>query len=271
MKFTYKSEGQGPPLVFLNASGLGDYYWKKQLQFFPGDFNVIILNCKGYGASTTRKVQQLPFAETFEEHADYILEFFAEQKLKDIHLIGHSFGSIIALFAGIRRQNIFSSLHLIEPDSILIDSAEKRILKRAAKMSKESFIKNMVAYVEKTSGHWLPEEIKVKVMADTCKNSECYKNIFSVLSRMEYDEGLLEEWLSGLSFPVTVIYGGRKRGEEAALNFENNLFDRLPRSRFDVIDNCGHNPMLEKPALFNRVLQNSLKQSNQPFLLTRWS
>jgi pimeloyl-ACP methyl ester carboxylesterase len=79
-------------IVFLHGSGLSHIVWSLTEQFFSNkNYNVLSIDLPGHGNS------EGPTLDSIEKIADWLEKVFAELKLKNIILIGHSQGCLEAL------------------------------------------------------------------------------------------------------------------------------------------------------------------------------
>ena len=79
-------------IVFLHGSGLSHIVWSLTEQFFSNKkFNVLSIDLPGHGNS------EGPCLDSIEKIADWLEKVFAELKLNNLILIGHSQGCLEAL------------------------------------------------------------------------------------------------------------------------------------------------------------------------------
>ena len=100
-----KRVGSGPPVVFVHGSVVGaDRTWRRQLEL-AREWSLILPNRPGFGASPP-----LPRGD-FEVEAPLVAELLGE----GAHLVGHSYGAVIALYAAALRPRAVRSLTVSEP------------------------------------------------------------------------------------------------------------------------------------------------------------
>jgi pimeloyl-ACP methyl ester carboxylesterase len=103
----YYRSGGGPPLVLVHGTSGSSARWKPVLTRLEEHFSVYALDRRGYGASG--------------DGSDYALEREIEDVVavfdslsEPAHLLGHSFGALVALEAALQLPNL-SKLVLYEP------------------------------------------------------------------------------------------------------------------------------------------------------------
>jgi pimeloyl-ACP methyl ester carboxylesterase len=100
-----KRIGSGPPVVLVHGSVVGaDRTWRRQLAL-AREWSLIIPNRPGFGASPP-----LPRGD-FEAEAPLVAELLGD----GAHLVGHSYGGVIALYAAALRPRAIRSLTVSEP------------------------------------------------------------------------------------------------------------------------------------------------------------
>lgn len=110
LQIAYESKGQGQPLVLLHGA-LGDSrVWRRQLDDLSDEFMVVAWDAPGCGLSSDPE-------ETIgsADYASYLAAFLQGLGLKKPHLLGLSFGSVLALE--------FYRLYPEVPRSLLLVSA----------------------------------------------------------------------------------------------------------------------------------------------------
>ncbi|HET8592568.1 MAG TPA: alpha/beta fold hydrolase [Solirubrobacterales bacterium] len=102
--------GAGPPVLLVHGSVVGaELTWRSQRELAER-WLLIIPNRPGFGASPPL------------ERPDFELEapLFAELLGEGAHLVGHSYGAVIALFAAALRPEAVRSLVVSEPGSLAV-------------------------------------------------------------------------------------------------------------------------------------------------------
>lgn len=102
--------GEGPPIVLVHGSVVGaGLTWRKQLELAER-WRLIIPNRPGFAGS--------PPAERSDFEAEAPL--FAELLGDGAHLVGHSYGAVIALLAAALRPEAVRSLTVSEPGCLAV-------------------------------------------------------------------------------------------------------------------------------------------------------
>lgn len=102
--------GEGPPILLVHGSVVGaELTWRKQLELAER-WRLIIPNRPGFAGS--------PPAERGDFEAEAPL--FADLLGDGAHLVGHSYGAVIALLAAALRPEAVHSLTVSEPGSLAV-------------------------------------------------------------------------------------------------------------------------------------------------------
>src|ERR1700680_1150848 len=108
--------GAGPPVLLVHGSVLGRRAWHRQRELAE-HWALGLPNRPGFGASPP-----LPRGD-FEAEAPLIAGL-----LKDgAHLVGHSYGAVIALYAAALRPDAVRSLTVSEPGCLRVAAGESRV------------------------------------------------------------------------------------------------------------------------------------------------
>lgn len=104
-------QGEGPPVLLIHSSGMPAAQWRNVASHLLDDFTVIAPNLHGYGRTS-------PWPNDLQLDLDVeldLLDLVAGAYPSPLHLVGHSYGGLLAL-AFLRRQPArVAALTLIEP------------------------------------------------------------------------------------------------------------------------------------------------------------
>ncbi len=104
-------EGQGTPVVLLHSGGLSSRQWRSLASALRARHRVIAPDFIGYGGSS-RLDPDAHFS--FREDVEMICALLATLA-QPAHLVGHSYGGLVALQAAVRNPAGVRSLSLYEP------------------------------------------------------------------------------------------------------------------------------------------------------------
>ncbi len=93
VKLYYEDAGSGPPLLLIHGFGASTYTWRHVAPALAETHRVIAVDLKGFGQSDK------PFDDRYSvfDQAELLAQLIEEKDLRDLTLVGHSFGGGIAL------------------------------------------------------------------------------------------------------------------------------------------------------------------------------
>lgn len=125
------SWGAGDPAVLVHGSfGRGDETWREQRPLADA-YRLLLVDRRGFGGSPADG------RVDFERDADDVAALLDQ----DVHLVGHSYGGVVALLAAARRREAVRSLTVIEPPALGLvrgDSTVEEFIVRVQKARDEA-------------------------------------------------------------------------------------------------------------------------------------
>jgi pimeloyl-ACP methyl ester carboxylesterase len=217
--------GEGPRVVFVHGSIAGaGLTWKRQRPLAER-WTLVIPNRPGFGAS--------PPLERGDFEAEAPL--FAELLGDGAHLVGHSYGAVIALYAAAERPEAVLSLTVTEPGSLTLAGTPEgeemiangnRLFAARDSISPADFLRYFRAGTgsSRSTPEKLPEEL--------LRGAE-----LAMAERPSWEADVPFEALAATDFPVLAISGGHSPVFEAVCD---TIAERLSGER-STIEGKGHN------------------------------
>jgi pimeloyl-ACP methyl ester carboxylesterase len=118
----YEEQGAGPAIVLVPGSCATGAAWRPVISALNGRFRCITTSLPGYGGTAERR----PVGDPSIAHLAEALETVVRRAGGPVHLVGHSFGGLVALAVALREKVPLASLAIIEAPAIrqLLDSGE---------------------------------------------------------------------------------------------------------------------------------------------------
>ena len=179
---------------------------------------------------------------------DYFSDFISFMKLRDFHILGNSLGGHLAVLYTLENQDLLESL-ILTGSSGLYESAFGTSFPRREDYD---YIKNKVKLT------FYDPEITTKDMVDEVfeivnDRSKGIRIIKTAKSAIRHN---VEERLHEIHIPTLLVWGNN---DTITPPFVGKKFNELIRgSVLEMVDKCGHAPMLEVPEVFNKVLEEFL-------------
>ena len=106
--------GKGDPILALHGLGASIYTWRKLVEPLQKDHKLILVDLKGAGKSPKPHDNRY----SIQEQADLIFQFIREHDLKNLTLMGNSYGGAVSLLVTLKlneeKANRLSKLILID-------------------------------------------------------------------------------------------------------------------------------------------------------------
>jgi pimeloyl-ACP methyl ester carboxylesterase len=217
--------GSGPAVLFVHGSVVGAARtWRHQLAL-ADRWSLILPNRPGFGTS-------LPLGR-----GDFAAEapLFAELLGDGAHLVGHSYGAVIALYAAALRPEAVRSLTVSEPGCLRVAAGDPRVdaqvahgellFERAASLTPLEFLRAFRGGVGST--HETPGELRGELLAGV-------RHLMRERPPWEADPPL--EALAREPFPKLVMSGGHS----AVFELVCDAVARRLRAERAVVSGRGH-------------------------------
>ena len=235
----YDERGAGPTLVFAPGSCSTGAAWRPIIGHLGGNFRCVTTSLLGYGATAERRtvddVDMRHEAQTLEE----VIAFARAP----VHLIGHSFGSLVALALALRKRAPILSLSIIEAPAptVLEESGELECYRVFREMSDayvaafnggdREAIKSMIDFYggPGTFDAW-PERARAYAIETTPVNLLDWRTAFEF--------PLSQTSLATVSAPTLVLCGG---ASNSAVRRGNELLAAgIPQASFSSVPDAAH-------------------------------
>lgn len=93
-----EEHGRGRPILLLHGLGASTFTWRNIIPALARRHRVIAIDFKGFGRS------EKPFTQAYTpyDHANLVLAFIRKRGLRDLTIVGHSYGGAIGLLVTMR-------------------------------------------------------------------------------------------------------------------------------------------------------------------------
>ena len=153
------------PIVFIHGVGLNKDIWEPQINFFK-NYNTLTYDLLGHGKTPLKKSKV-----SFEDFSEQLVQLINELNFNKIHLVGFSFGSLIARHFASEHNDKLSSL-IIHGSIYKRTEEQKRVVKNRFEVAKiNKLASKQTALRRRLSADFLK------------KNPDIYKKIYSILEK----------------------------------------------------------------------------------------
>ncbi|MFX1435187.1 MAG: alpha/beta fold hydrolase [Promethearchaeota archaeon] len=249
--FYYQNKMAGIPLVFIHGWLGSSREWIHQLCYFNFKEHITTLDLPGFGKSGKPK-------------AKYSIEFFTEQILSFLKLlgyneailIGHSLGGMIALNITIRNPKLVKKLILISSSAEISQSLKDKIklfwVNLIFKLIYKKFLKNIVKQI--LSPKFKIQELKrLYTTALKIPKSIVLRTFKNMTSKFN-----MHDQISQISQPTLIIYGNEDKIISDSMITE--LGNLVPNSKIFNIEDSSHRVMVDNYEKVNKIIDEFVKK-----------
>jgi pimeloyl-ACP methyl ester carboxylesterase len=249
---SYLRAGGGPPLVLLHGIGGNATQFRLQLDSLSDDYTVVSWDAPGYGDSADPATNW-----TMADYADVLAGFLDTLDLDRVHLLGQSWGGVLA--AEFYRHHPARVRSLVLSDTFAGGGAQPEAERQAGLQARLHGLETMTpAEMAKSRAPAVlaadpPAAVLAEVEAMLAEiRPTGYRQAAIVLAGA--DE---RDVLPTIRVPTLVIAGGQDR--IVPLSAAEYLRDHIPGARLVMIPGAGHLASQEQPQRYNAELRAFLK------------
>jgi pimeloyl-ACP methyl ester carboxylesterase len=276
----YHDRGAGSAVVMLHNGGTSSTIWRYQGEALEGHHRVIAVDLPGFGASPrpTRPAELAAMVELI----DALIE---ELDLAPALLVGNCMGSNIAVSLARRNPDVVSGILAVNPLTAASFSAGRlgllhhmqrvaprptAALRSVARRFRAPHTAAALALRFQLGAkgvarhlHEDPELMACQLRADQLPALVDVLddlNAYGALDNPNADGAVDSTDGEGRDLPIWIVWGASNR----VLSHRGgaHLAQRLRAERVEVIDGCGHLPMLEDPDALNSLLVELIDATN---------
>jgi 2-hydroxy-6-oxonona-2,4-dienedioate hydrolase len=246
-------------ILFIHGLGSSADRWLDIPDAISMYYHTIAVDLIGFGGSDKPKDVNY----TIEQFSEFILEFIEKIGLsgddRKITLVGHSLGGYIAVDFAIRNKGLIEKLVLLDSSGFL--KGPTPLLEQylnAAKYPSYDSVRNVFEQMVAQPWKVLPIIINIFITRINSPGAKypfesAYQNSTTTqidLSRLKSIEDI----------PTLIIWG--KRDNLVPIEYSEPFKQVFKNYRVELIEDAGHAPFVEKPAIICEILHSFLSQNN---------
>jgi len=207
--------------------------WSGIAQILSSRYRVFLIDFPGMGNSS------LP-NKSFDtyDYAQIISQFIKKLGLKDIVLVGHSFGGKVGIILASRNRAV-KKLILVDASGM---DEKSIIVKIKAAISK--LVKPIIALIPDSLVYIVSE----RLYSEDYKNAGSLKESFKKIVSQNVEAEAMK-----INIPTLIIWGDKDK--EVTTKAAKMLRSLIKNSTLRIVWNTGHDPFKEKPDKFLRIME----------------
>jgi pimeloyl-ACP methyl ester carboxylesterase len=263
VRLFYEEKGSGRPLLLIHGFGASTFTWRHIAPELARDHRVIAVDLKGFGRSDK------PFDERYSvsDQAELLMELIEDRDLRDLTLVGHSYGGGIALLLALeaegRLKGRISRLVLLDsiayPQNIpvffrMLDvPVVSQMGIRMVPPTVQTRVALQIAYFDDSK---ITAE-EVEAYAAPLKTAAGkHAIIHSARQIVPVDIETLSQRYRSITLPTLILWCDHDR--IVPLEVGIKLRRTLPNSSLRLVEECGHMPHEEQPESTLRLMRDFL-------------
>lgn len=249
IQYSYKKGGD-TMLLFIHGWAINKSYWDSQLVFFSPRYTVVAIDQAGFGNSDTSRLHY-----SIENYAADVDSVVSQLQLKNVVLIGHSMSGDVILETAVRYpEKIIGTIGIDNFNQLgkEFSAEEKKEIDAFMQKLNTDYENTVIPYAEQALFHASTDSLVRKRVKDDIRNCNRRASIEAMKAIIDYSPKETGK-LGQLKLKLNLLNSDANKTDTASLR-------QAAGAGFQVypIHATGHYPMNEKPAEFNRILQQIL-------------
>ena len=240
LKINYKTFGEGKPFLILHGWGSNSDRWIPVAEkISQNGYKVIIPDLPGFGKS-----EALNEPWSANKYIIWLEQFVEGLNLRELYLLGHSFGGALACKMAINHPQQIKKLFLVSAAFVRKRTIKKQVLGRVSKVAKIFSFLPFYSIAKKAFYKFVVGSY------DYSKAEGVMKNTF--LNVVADD---LSQFVAFVKVPTVIIWGNKD--ESTLVDDAYFLNKKIKDSKLVIIEGAGHALNRKQPDILSeKILEN---------------
>ena len=263
-KVNYVEMGEGPPLLFVHGLSGCWQNWLENIPYFARTHRVVALDLPGFGGS-----QMPPWEISIPAYGRFLRDFCERLGVGRSSLVGNSMGGFIATEVAITEPDRVDDLVLVSAAGITWARARREPAAMIGRVGRAASPVLLRFHMQGIKRPRLRRNYFQGVFFDPdgLRREMLWENVVPALQSPGYYDALTTLWgydirdrLEDIGVPTLIVWGRNDRvvPVPAAVSYRKRIGKN---AELVIFDHCGHVPQIERPARFNRLLEEFLARS----------
>lgn len=198
-------------------------------------YSIYAIDLPGFGQSSTPKE-----VWAVGDYAEVVKGFIEKLELKNITIVGHSFGGRIGIKLAAKYPSLISKLILVDSAGFAMESSRKNLLGATAKIAKPFFKPKFM--------QGLRGKIYKQIGAEDYLATPELRQTFVKITTED-----LSMDMKNITCPTLILTG--ENDLDTPVEFGQRMNGLIKESKFTILKNAGHFSFIDKPQEFvNKLL-----------------
>jgi len=236
----FKSENAGQKcLLFLHGWRSQKEVWETVIKRFKDlkieRLDAYAIDLPGFGVSSAPAE-----AWSVGDYAEVVRDFIEKMELKNIIIIGHSFGGRVGIKLAAGHPELVNKLVLVDSAGFIDKSSKNKILAWTSALVRPFFRPKFMQGMRR--------KIYQSIGASDYLDSPGLQRTFVNVVKED-----LSEDMKGIKIPTLIITG--ENDKDTPIAFGEKMQELIPNSKFQILKNAGHYSFLDQREEFVKIVE----------------
>lgn len=238
LRIAFRRAGEGPCLLLLHGAVCDSRVWRREIELFRDEFTVVAWDTPGCGASSDP-----PQHYRMQHFASCLAGFVDALGLAPAHVLGHSWGSSLALELYRQRPDVVRSLVLVGAYAGWKGSLPAKEVERRLRFALGAAASAPGAFDPESMPGLFSDALPVDRAAELKAIMSEIRPVGTAVMAHALAEADLRDVLPGIAVPTMLVHGDRD--ERSPIDVARELHASIPASKLVVMAGLGHECFLE--------------------------